>query len=437
MYNEQPYGEALSKLTAAKPKIYYGWVVATSLMVTGIMGIAMGVLNLGLFINPMGADLGISKATFGWAQTARLVTGAATSPIIGRILDRFGPRVLLSIAGLIAGVIFVLMGSVSSSWQFIALFAAVGLLGGFNSTGMYASVTLAKWFVRLRGRAMALTSLGDPIGGAAFVTLTQLFIDLYGWRDAWRILGILGAAVVVPVALSFLRRQPEDMGLAPDGDDQSAKAVVQPPTKTLGLKRRQREAEASWSYDEARRSMSFWRLVLVFSIGTLGMSTIALYRIPAFVEKGFDPTTAALSLSAAAAMSGVGSFSMGFLVEVFEARFIGAFSFVLLAVASLLFVIANSVPLMFLSMMLWGFGIGGTQLLQNFMWADYFGRKNLGAIRGIVMPATMLASGIGAPAAGYARDFSGSYNPAWMTGTVLMGLGAIAIAATPRPKKSA
>jgi MFS family permease len=122
------------------------------------------------------------------------------------------------------------------------------------------------------------------------------------------------------------------------------------------------------------------------------------------------------------------------LTQRMPARFIGAAGFLLLALASLLTIVAGDHPVMFLSMIIFGLGIGVMMLMQNLLWADYFGRQHLGSIRGAVMPITLIFGGAGAPVAGYIRDFTGSYALVWLAAAILMALGAVMLAVTPSPQ---
>ena len=185
---------------------------------SGAVSMAMGSLNFGLFIKPMGDDLGIGRASFGWAQTARQSASSVTSPVIGWLIDRFGSRVMLPVATLATGAAMVGLAYMSLPWHLIALFAIMGLVGMSGPGSLVTSVPVLKWFVRDRGRAIAFTSLGIPIGAVLFVPLTQILIDeVADGRMAWVVLAIIGVAVIVPLSAIFVRRQPEDMGLLPDG----------------------------------------------------------------------------------------------------------------------------------------------------------------------------------------------------------------------------
>ncbi len=387
---------------------------------------AMVTLNFGLFIKPMGDELHVGRAMFGWAQTSRQVATSGMSPIIGRLLDRYGPRLMLPLAALATGGAMVALGFSHYAWQMIALFAVMGLVGLSGPGAMMTAVPVTKWFVRKRGKAIAYMSLGIPVGALIFVPLTQVFIDIWGWRGAFLALAAIGVGIVVPLAVVFLRRQPEDIGLLPDG------AVAATSGATTG---HTTDDEYSWTAKEAMRSGTFWWLVGVFSMVMLATGILGLHRIPSFLDRGLDAHLVSYATALDAVCAGISTFTMGMLVGRIPARILGATGFALLATASVLTIYANNIPIMVLSMAVFGLGIGGMMFLQNFMWAEYFGRRHLGSIRGIVTPITLVIGGIGGPLAGYVRDSTGSYDSIWWGGVGLMAVGAVAMALTRRPRR--
>ena len=417
----------------AKPRPFYGWAIVGVMAASGAVSMAMGSLNFGLFIKPMGDDLAIGRAYFGWAQTARQAAGALTSPPIGRLLDRHGSRVMLPVAALVSAGAMVGLANMRDGWHLIALFSMMGLVGMSGPGALVTSVPVLKWFVRDRGKAISFVGLGIPVGAVVFVPLTQILIDGAGWRMAWVWLALMGAGVIVPLSAALVRRQPEDMGLLPDGA---------PPAKPdgeggeVGARTRSAAAiETSWTTGEAIRTSTMWRLVAMFCIVQLGVGTVALHRIAAFMDRGLDPTLIAFATAFDAVCAGVSTFAFGMLASRVPARFLGAFGFATLAGASVMTIYANTLPIMFVSMAIFGLGIGGMLFLNNFIWADYFGRENVGGIRGLANPINLAVGGLGAPAAGYVHDFIESYNPVWWAGVCLMAAGAALALLTPAPKK--
>ncbi|MBI2938818.1 MAG: MFS transporter [Chloroflexi bacterium] len=420
--------------TPRRAPLFYGWVIVAVMATVGALCMALGSLNFGLFVKPMGDELGIGRSVFGWAQSARQVASAVTAPVVGGLIDRFGSRVLLTTAAVITGGAVFCLAFVSEGWQLVVLFALMGVVGMNGPGALVTSVPVTKWFVRNRGKAFSFMSLGIPVGGLIFVPLSQVFIDTVGWRNAWILLAVVGAGLIVPLSLIFVRRQPEDLGLLPDGGPPTPKPTVgtghagQMPAPPVSYE------EHSWTRTEALHSATFWRLVFVFSVVGLATSSVALHRIPSFMDRGLDPRLVSYATALDAAAAGLSTFAMGLMTQRIPARFIGAGGFVMLTLASALTIVADNYAIMFLSMITFGLGIGTLMLTQNYLWADYFGRRHLGSIRGAVMPATLLFGGAGAPLAGYIRDFTGSYTLTWLAATVLMALGAVVMALTPPPR---
>ena len=174
---------------------------------------------------------------------------------------------------------------------------------------------------------------------------------------------------------------------------------------------------------------------------SFGGSSLHILRGPRIVTQPDhnDPIERRVSLAIATAFdavcAGVSTFTFGMLVRHIPVRILGATGFMMLATASVLTIYANNIQIVFISMAVFGLGIGGMMFLQNFVWADYFGRENVGSIRGLVNPINLVAGGLGAPAAGYVRDFTGSYDPAWWVGVGLMVFAAMLTLATPAPTK--
>ena len=182
-------------------RFFYGWVIVFVMAVASAVGMGMGSLNFGLYIMPMGDELGIGRASFGWASTVRSISSAATSPLIGSLLDRYGARWLLAGSIVITGLCMIGLSYVIYPWHLMIAFAVMGLVGMSGPGALITSVPPTKWFIRDRGKALAFTSVGISIGAMIFVPLTQVFIDKFTWQGAWIILGVFGMVVVVPLSV--------------------------------------------------------------------------------------------------------------------------------------------------------------------------------------------------------------------------------------------
>ncbi|MBI2871714.1 MAG: MFS transporter [Chloroflexi bacterium] len=408
-------------------RIFYGWVIVGVLFVVNFAAHANGQLNFGLFVIPMSTDLGMSRSLVGWAQTAKVLAGSASSFVIGRLLDRHGPRLLVAVASLVTAAGVVGLASVRQPWQFVALFALIGLMGLATpgGGGLMTSVPVAKWFVRQRGRAMALATLGLGVGAVVFLPFTQVLISGVGWRKAWLLLAATNVVMTVPLALLLLRRQPEDMGLTPDGEP----APVQP-RATNPVRHR----EQTWTAQEALATPTLKKLLLAFGLMGLAMGGASVHRIPYWVERGFDPQLVSYSFAVDAAGAASMVLLAGIMAERVPVRFIATASYLGFAVAVGLMLVGSNSLFLFGSTAVFGISVGANMIVQGIIWADYYGRAFLGTIRGIVTPVTLVGMGIGAPFAGYVYDFTGSYAPAWWLFIGIYVVAALVMLGSPPPK---
>ena len=374
---------------------------------------AMGMLNFGLFIKPMGDELGITRAAFGWAQSLRQLSSAATGPFYGWAVDRYGSRWLLALAVLASACVLVVLSRIDDERGMLICFLLLGLTGLGAPGALLTSVPVLKWFEHKRGKAVAVMSLGVPIGALVFLPLTQYLIDSVGWRNTWVVLGVMGAVLIVPACVVLVRRQPEDMGLHPDGGA---------PGDAAGI-----IYTRNWTLSETLRTPEFWWLTVVFGLVTLSISSVGLHRMAAFMDRGLDPMLIAWATALDAVLAGLATFLMGMASGTIASRYLGAVGFMCLSLSVVLTIFSDTTLTMFAAMGLFGFGIGGMMFLQNIIWAEYFGRVHLGKIRGVVMPITLVLGAAGAPIAGYVHDGTGTYDPVWWVGAVLMVVGAVIV----------
>ena len=416
----------------ALSRVYYGWIIVAGLMAVGAVSTGMGGVNLGLFIKPMRDELGVGTSIFGWAQTARLIGFAASGWLIGRLVDKHGARILLALAGLAAGAAMIALSQINAGWQIILVFfvvGATGLQGGGAS--LFTSVPLSNWFLRKRGKAMAVAFIGMPVGIFIFAPLSQLLIDKAGWRDTWLILGGGAGAVIALVALLIVRRRPEDMGLHPDGLASVPEKVPPFGSQTISFVH-----DISWTRSEAIRSPTFWRLSMIDGLRMLAMSSVGIFRVPYFIDdKGFDASIVAWSLSAEALFAVFVSLPTGWAVDRFPPRYVAAVSTVLMIAGFVLTMTAVSIFKVFVATSVFGLGVASFIICQNSVWPAYFGHAHIGSIRGFATPLMLIFSAIGAPLTGMTRDWTGSFVYAWIVGTICLGIAAILLLSTPPPVK--
>ena len=406
-----------------RPRLFYGWTVVGVLGVFGAVGVGLAGANFALFIGPMSEELGWSASTFGWAVFVRLAMILAAGPVIGRILDLRGPRLPVLGATLVAGGLTLWLSRVGTVWELMLAFAVMGLVGMGRANDLQASAPAAQWFVRRRGLAMGVALAGTPLGVAVYYPLTQLLIDLYGWRDALTVLALTGTAIVVPLAF-LLRRRPEDMGLAPDG------APASPA--------RGRESGRAWTDErsltrrQALRTGRFWLMLAGFTAMTYGLSTLTIFRVPHFVERGLSPTMVAAAIAVDAVVAIVASVALGRELDRLPARGVLAVGLAAGAFCAVGLIVVDGLFWLFAANIGYALGFQVTHVAQSVMWADQFGRGHQGDIRGLTIRVTVGVGALAFPITGYLRDQAGVYTPAWVVSIALL-LAAGALLAAVRP----
>lgn len=410
-------------------RLFYGWYMVAGLATVSLVSVNMAGISLGFFVRPMQAELDISDAYFGWAQSARLIGFGLTSFLVGRMLDRHGARWPLVVAGILAGALVVALAGIQQGWQFVTLFVFIGMIGMQGGGGnLYASVPIARWFRRNRGKAMSMVFLGIP-AGIFLIPIVAYLINNIGWRATFFVTGVFGGVVVVLVALLVIRRSPEDMGIGLDGDPLDGDAGADA-SDDAGPRP---AAEYSWTRQQALRSSAFWRLVVVYGLLFLAMSTVSLFRTPYFEDQGVSRQTIGFAFSAEAVASVLAAIPAGWALDRYQLRYVAAIPLVIMVGAVLATMAASNTWQVFLATCLFGVGAASSSIANSVVWPDYFGSLHVGAIRGRAMQLIMFFAAAGSPFAGFIKDTTGSYFPAWWAAIAGLIIAVLVLLTTPRP----
>lgn len=413
-------------------RFFYGWVIVAIGFVGDFLAAGTGGYTFGLFFRPMQAQLGWSRTTLAFSQTVRSLATGLSGPIIGPMVDRFGARIIMVMGAVLGGMGLIGLYWVSAPWQFYVLYGVCAALGIAEFGNLVVGAAIAKWFVRKRGRAMAVTTMGVSSGGLVLVPVTSWIIDSYGWRMAWVFFGVLILVLITVPAALFMRSTPESMGLRPDGDpDPESK----PPSEAGHAPPVVTPQEHSWTLGEAVRTRAFWLLVPGFNLGGLALTAMLLHQVPYIQDKGFSTTTAAAVASTFAFGALVCKLPWGFLVEKVPVRYCVMAMYIGSAVGLTILIAAQSTPVLFLYALVYGLNIGATGVLSSVAWANYFGRTFIGTIQGFVAPFQMGSTALSPLFAAWVYDTLGSYNYAVMTFIATYLLAAVVIYLAKPPQR--
>ena len=378
---------------------------------------------ISLFVNPMIEDLGWSRTTVSGLYTAGSLTAAAAMFLVGRLLDRYGARVMLPAVVTLFGFALVFMSFTSQQLHLYAGFASIRTLGQGSLT-LIPTTVVALWFVRLRGRVMALNSLGSVASQAALPPLIHLLISAFGWRSAWIALALLVWGLLLLPAALLVRRSPESVGLLPDGTSEPSDQQITSPG----------EREINFTLSEALKTRTFWLLIFAGSSQSLIGTALVFHHVSVMDSRGLDVLVAASALSVIAPGALAGTFLAGFLCDRFSNRFVLVGGQLVLVFAMLLtFVMAHPWQAIIYGGSL---GLAGGILMTTaaVIWPNYYGREHLGSIRGVVTSGMVASAALGPLPFGFLFDVSNSYTLAVLIFLILPVACAIAAFIATPPK---
>ncbi len=403
---------ALPRELIRRLPFFYGWVILGCVCCAGFSRQGGAVATLSIFVEPMTTHFGWSRTAISGAVSLGGLLAALASPLLGRLLDRQGARLVLGLAVLLTGAADLGLSLTTSLAMFYALFcvARMNFAGPFD-LGIYGAVN--NWFVARRPMAVSIATIAQMAGLVALPLIAEAMIQRGGWRAGWLGVGVAVLAVGFVPNWLFMVRRPEDVGLVPDRSQRPATHATA-------------HTEPAFTRAQALRTPAFWLLSLFTLLAYPVQAGVSLHQAPFLIERGLSPTIAAGIVSTFSMMSGVSSLGFGFYPRRLPVRYALALVGGLLC-GSTLAMLAVHAPLTgFLAASVFGLGIGGLLTMLPLAWADYFGRTSYGAIRGIALSVQVLAQASGPLLSGMLRDWSGSYTLSLQCFALLSGLSLLA-----------
>ncbi len=416
----------LPGLLSVRLPVFYGWIVLAGLCCAGFARQGPAVATLSIFVEPLTRDFGWSRTALSGAASLGGLLAAIAAPLIGPVLDRRGSRLVLCAAVLVNSVLLMLLSLTPSLLVFYLLFcvARMNWAAPFE-LGLYGA--LNNWFVRRRTQASSILTLAQAAGLVAMPLVAQFAIVADGWRAGWLAIGAITLLVgFVPIWL-FLVRRPEDLGLVPDGAPAPRSNAAAAGTRGGGI------AEPAYSRQQAVGTSAFWLLLLFTVLVYPVQAGVSLHQAPFLIERGIDPTIAATIVSTFSLTSALGTLACGALPRAVPIRYPLAATGAILTLGVLLLLGVETALAGYLAAGVFGFGIGAILTLLPIAWADYFGRAHFGAIRGIALPAQVLAQAVGPVFSGALHDLTGNYTASLQCFALLAGLSIAAALAARQP----
>jgi MFS family permease len=397
---------------AAPSRIFYGWWVALALSI--IVFLSAGIrFTIGPFLKPVSADLGLDRGSFSLVVSASLFLYGAFMPLVGRLVDRLGSRIVCTAGAVVMAASLVLSGRMTTLWEFYLYYAVIGSLGLAATGHVMGSVTLANWFVKRRGVAMSALGSASMAGMAVLVPVAMWCILRFGWRTSFVILGAASLAIMLPLTLWVLRDDPESMGLSPDG---AAAAAFSFGETTSVIERT--------AIGDALRVPSFWLLTAgLFNCG-FSMSLLSAHGVPMLTDHGFHPMAA----SSAIGFLGMSAIGGGLMLGLISDRWgrkpvLAAVYLLRLAAFSMLFLVRDPVLLLVVAA-IGGIGMSGSLAMTSALTGDIFGRFSVGSLFGLIFLSHQTGAALGSWLGGALFDLTGGYGAAFSVAGALLLIAA-------------
>ena len=419
------------RLAHALP-FYYGWViagngVALSLSTRTVMAVA----TLSVFVVPMTQSMGWSVGMFSGAVSLGGLVAVFISPIVGRWLDQYGAGVILGAGSFATGALAIGLAFVTHPLAFYFLYVPGRMIfSGPMELGIPTAIS--NWFVRRRPMGLAVDAIAKGAGLAIVPWAMQLIITGYDWRTAWVTLGILTFALGVVPSLLLVARRPEDMELEPDPVSVRENSANQASEAAKGSGNASSFAETNFTVGQALRTRAFWILAVFSGAGMMVQAGVSLHQVSHYISQGVDPRFAAMSASTFALAQMPASLFWAALARRMPIRFLMMGAAFVVALAAAGTVMSDWLLPEIISAAGVGFGVGGLHLLIRLVWADYYGRQNLGTIRGLTMSVQVGGQALGPVIAGFMFDYFDSYRiPFTFFAVAVFLAGIMALAANP------
>jgi MFS family permease len=386
---------------------FYGSVIVAACF--SIQSIGIGTFgSYGVFFNPLIDEFGWSRATISGAYSMAFLLMGLLGIIVGRLNDRIGPRKLMTVTGFSFGLGFLLMSRLDTVWQLYLFYG--GVVGiGLSSIDVIPLTTTARWFVKKRGIMTGIVKVGTGAGQFIIPLLTSMLIMRYGWRTSYLIIGAAVLIIMVSVA-QFLKRDPSQIGLMPDGDMEKARGN---PDGDAG----------GFLLSEALHTPQFWTMC-GFSVAIVFcLMSIMVHIVPHAQDIRISATSAASVLAVIGGVSMAGRFFTGITIDRIGSKRAMVCCFGLLIIALVWLQTAQELWMLYVFATIYGVAHGAFFTAISPIVAEFFGIRSHGVLFGIVAFSGTVGGALGPVVTGYIFDVTAGYSLAFWLFTVMSALG--------------
>lgn len=397
------------KSPGIKPRFFYGYIVVIIAFL--ILLLSYGLQQaFGVFFNPILTEFGWTRAMTSGAFSLSMIIYGVLSIAMGGLNDRLGPRLVLTIAGCLLGLGYLLMSQVSTVWQ---LYLFYGVIIGTGISGIWIPLlsTVAKWFAAGRSTMSGIVVAGTGIGALLGPPAANRLISVYDWRTSYIIMGSI-ALVIIVLAAQFLRRNPTQTKQVLYGANKRGEQGLRAETGGFSLK-------------EAVHTRKFRMVAIMYFCLGFGFTTIMVYIVPHAIDLKISAASAANILAVMGGISILGNYMLGRLADRTSNRLIYIIGFILISASLFWLVPVREAWMLYLFAVVFGFASGGMAAVESPMVAELFGLSSHGFIYGVIHVGFTIGAAIGPLVTGYMFDVTGSYRLAFFISATIGVVGLI------------
>ncbi len=408
----------IERQNAKGKPVFYGWyIVATCIFVAFVTNGARN--SFGIFVLPMSEEFDWSRSTISFAAASGFLVNGLTQPFMGKLLDRFGGRKVIISSLALFGVATV---TLSLTFHYLFLIFIFGFVSSVALSGMSLNNTgslLSRWFRRRRATVVGLNAAGLSAGGLLLVPLGMYLLQATNWRITWVAFGALILALSAPLAFFFLRDDPQDMGLNPDGDETLPGAASGSRSGRLG------GILDTDSWAQSLRSMPIWQMTIAYFACGYTTAVLSVHFVPFAASLGVRPQAAALIFALMMGLNVAGSIGAGILSDKFSRKNMLALVYFVRGTAYILMLVGVEafglgMPALIVFAIIAGISWIATAPLTTALIADVYGVRALATISGMAFLVHAVGSGLSIWLAGFLFDLTGSYTlPFAIAGIIL------------------
>ncbi|MFC2060223.1 MFS transporter [Chloroflexota bacterium] len=406
--------------------VFYGWwVIGACIVISVCTG---GVIHYGFtaLLEPIAKEFGWSYAQISLAASIRGLETGLLAPLMGFLVDRWGPRKLMFSGAVILGFGLILLSRTTSLGMFYGAFVVIAIATSTSSHTVTMTAVIS-WFRKRTSIAIGILASGFSLGGLLIPVVVRL-IDIFEWRMAMFILGIAMWIIVLPLSLLVRSKPKQHLYLSENSEDNTVMASEDPlPAESGGAKIGARHILTS---------VAFWHIALAIMCQALVLNAVSTHVMPYLSSIGMPRSDAGFVASALPLASICGRISFGWLGDRMDKRRVAATAFALTSLGLLLFNSAANVGswLLVPFLIIFGTGWGGGTVIRAALVVEHFGRRRFGTVLGFVVGVTHFGSMSGPPLAGWVFDKWGSYQGIWFALSGLSILALVIILTTPHLK---